>query len=92
MITFSFIVNCFDLKQCSCGRKQSGGYLDGAAPDGVMGLGPGQISVPTVLAKAGMIQNSFSLCFDENGSGRIIFGDQGNLPQQSTLFLPIAEK
>ncbi|XVE95356.1 hypothetical protein REPUB_Repub02eG0089900 [Reevesia pubescens] len=24
-----------------CGRKQSGGYLDGAAPDGLMGLGPG---------------------------------------------------
>ncbi|VVA13749.1 PREDICTED: aspartic [Prunus dulcis] len=75
-----------------CGRKQSGGYLEGAAPDGVMGLGPGEISVPSVLAKAGMIQNSFSLCFDDNGSGRILFGDQGNLAQHSTPFLPAAGK
>uniref|UniRef100_A0A6N2MV78 Peptidase A1 domain-containing protein n=1 Tax=Salix viminalis TaxID=40686 RepID=A0A6N2MV78_SALVM len=36
-----------------CGRKQSGSYFDGAAPDGVMGLGPGDISVPSLLAKAG---------------------------------------
>ncbi|XP_070670112.1 aspartic proteinase-like protein 1 isoform X2 [Malus domestica] len=75
-----------------CGRKQTGGYLEGAAPDGVMGLGPGEISVPSVLAKAGMIQNSFSLCFDANGSGRILFGDQGHLAQQSTPFLPMEEK
>lgn len=75
-----------------CGRKQSGGYLEGAAPDGVMGLGPGEISVPSVLAKAGMIQNSFSLCFDDNGSGRILFGDQGNLAQHSTPFLPTEGK
>lgn len=79
-------------KQCSCGRKQTGGYLEGAAPDGVMGLGPGEISVPSVLAKAGMIQNSFSLCFDANGSGRILFGDQGHLAQQSTPFLPMEEQ
>ncbi|XP_057490332.1 aspartic proteinase-like protein 1 [Actinidia eriantha] len=71
-----------------CGRKQSGSYLDGAAPDGVMGLGPGDISVPSLLAKAGLIQNSFSLCIDETYSGRIVFGDQGLATQQSTLFLP----
>ncbi|KAG2709240.1 hypothetical protein I3760_05G229200 [Carya illinoinensis] len=73
-----------------CGRKQSGGYLDGAAPDGVMGLGPGNISVPSLLAKAGLVRNSFSLCFDEKDSGRILFGDEGLATQQSTLFLPIA--
>ncbi|KAK4341420.1 hypothetical protein RND71_039921 [Anisodus tanguticus] len=33
-----------------CGSKQSGSYLNGAAPDGVMGLGPGEISVPSLLA------------------------------------------
>lgn len=66
--------------------------MEGAAPDGVMGLGPGEISVPSVLAKAGMIQNSFSLCFDDNGSGRILFGDQGNLAQHYTPFLPAAGK
>ncbi|GFY85797.1 eukaryotic aspartyl protease family protein [Actinidia rufa] len=74
--------------QVSCGRKQSGSYLDGSAPDGVMGLGPGDISVPSLLAKAGLIQNSFSLCIDETYSGRIVFGDQGLATQQSTLFLP----
>jgi hypothetical protein len=54
-----------------------------------MGLGPGDISVPSLLAKAGLIQNCFSLCFDENDSGRILFGDRGHASQQSTPFLPI---
>ena len=82
----------FTLFQFSCGRKQTGGYLDGAAPDGLMGLGPGNVSVPSLLAKAGLIQNSFSICFDENGSGRIYFGDKGLASQQSTPFLPIGGK
>ncbi|KAE8704907.1 Aspartic proteinase-like protein 1 [Hibiscus syriacus] len=71
-----------------CGMKQSGGYLDGVAPDGLMGLGPGEASVPSVLAKAGLICNSFSMCFDEEDSGRIYFGDKGPPTQQSTHFLP----
>ncbi|GLT68866.1 hypothetical protein SLA2020_410610 [Shorea laevis] len=71
-----------------CGMKQTGGYLDGVAPDGLMGLGLGEISVPSFLAKAGLIQNSFSLCFDEDDSGRIYFGDHGTAIQQSTSFLP----
>ncbi|KAK6258934.1 hypothetical protein SCA6_013408 [Theobroma cacao] len=71
-----------------CGMKQSGGYLDGVAPDGLMGLGPGEISVPSFLAKAGLIRNSFSMCFDEEDSGRIYFGDEGPATQQSTQFLP----
>ncbi|XVF36775.1 hypothetical protein REPUB_Repub19eG0087500 [Reevesia pubescens] len=75
-----------------CGRKQTGGYLDGAAPDGLMGLGPGNISVPSLLAKAGLVQNSFSICLDENGSGRIYFGDKGLASQQSTPFLPVGGK
>ncbi|XP_075639744.1 aspartic proteinase-like protein 1 isoform X1 [Castanea sativa] len=76
----------------SCGRIQSGSYLNGAAPDGVMGLGLGDISVPSLLAKAGLIQNSFSICFDENDSGRILFGDEVFATQQSTPFLPSAGK
>lgn len=71
-----------------CGMKQSGGYLDGIAPDGLMGLGLGEISVPTFLAKAGLTANSFSICIDDEGSGRIFFGDQGPNTQQSTSFLP----
>ncbi|XP_031264338.1 aspartic proteinase-like protein 1 isoform X1 [Pistacia vera] len=70
-----------------CGMKQSGGYLDGVAPDGLMGLGLGEVSVPSLLAKAGLIRNSFSMCFDEDDSGRIFFGDQGPATQQSTAFL-----
>lgn len=67
--------------------KQSGGYLDGVAPDGLMGLGLGEVSIPSLLAKAGLIRNSFSMCFDEDDSGRIFFGDQGPATQQSTAFL-----
>ena len=69
--------------------KQSGGYLDGVAPDGLMGLGPGEISVPSFLAKSGLVHNTFSVCFNEDGSGRIFFGDQGSPIQQSTAFLPL---
>ncbi|XP_028771909.1 aspartic proteinase-like protein 1 [Neltuma alba] len=72
-----------------CGRRQSGDYLNGAAPDGVMGLGPGSISVPSLLAKAGLIKDSFSICLNENDSGRILFGDQGHASQQYTPFVPV---
>ncbi|XP_027331611.1 aspartic proteinase-like protein 1 [Abrus precatorius] len=70
-----------------CGRKQTGDYLEGVAPDGVLGLGPGSLSVPSLLAKAGIIRNSFSICLNENESGRILFGDQGHVTQHSTPFL-----
>ncbi|XP_042494701.1 aspartic proteinase-like protein 1 isoform X2 [Macadamia integrifolia] len=75
-----------------CGRKQSGGYLDGVAPDGLLGLGFGDISVPSLLAKSGLVRNSFSICFNENDSGRIFFGDQGLATQQSTPLLPFDGK
>ncbi|KAF5480805.1 hypothetical protein F2P56_001518 [Juglans regia] len=72
-----------------CGMKQSGGYLDGVAPDGLMGLGLGELAVPSILAKAGLVRNSFSMCFNEDDSGRIFFGDLGPATQQSTSFLPL---
>lgn len=86
------VLMIIDFYECSCGRKQTGDYLHGAGPDGVLGLGPGNISVPSLLAKAGLIQNSFSICLDENESGRIIFGDQGHVTQHSTPFLPMYGK
>lgn len=52
-----------------------------------MGLGRGEISVPSRLAKAGLIPNSFSLCFTEDDSGRLFFGDQGIAGEQTTSFL-----
>lgn len=72
-----------------CGRRQSGGYLDGIAPDGLLGLGFGNISVPSILARSGLVHNSFSMCFQDDDSGRIFFGDQGVSPQQSTPFVPL---
>lgn len=87
------VVKIISFYECSCGRKQGGDFLAGAAPNGLLGLGPGSISVPSLLAKAGLIQNSFSLCLNENGSGRILFGDQGDVTQQrSTPFLPVYGK
>lgn len=78
--------------QISCGRKQTGAYLDGAAPDGLMGLGPGDLSVPSLLAKAGLVRNTFSICFDDNYSGTLFFGDQGLEAQKSTSFVPVEGK
>ncbi|XP_057783757.1 aspartic proteinase-like protein 1 isoform X4 [Salvia miltiorrhiza] len=75
-----------------CGSKQTGGYLSGVAPDGLLGLGLGEISVASFLAKAGYIRNSFSLCFNEDDSGRLLFGDQGIAGQQTTPFLPLHGK
>lgn len=66
--------------------------MDGVAPDGLLGLGLGEISVPSFLAKTGVVHNSFSMCFDEEGSGRIYFGDQGIASQDSTPFLPLDGK
>jgi len=74
-----------------CGRKQSGSYLDGIAPDGLLGLGMADISVPSFLARAGLVRNSFSMCFNKD-SGRIFFGDQGVPTQQSTPFVPLNGK
>ncbi|XP_062221992.1 aspartic proteinase-like protein 1 isoform X2 [Phragmites australis] len=75
-----------------CGRKQSGDYLDGIAPDGLLGLGMADISVPSFLARAGLVRNSFSMCFKQDDSGRIFFGDQGVSTQQSTPFVPLYGK
>ncbi|KAF8729906.1 hypothetical protein HU200_017368 [Digitaria exilis] len=75
-----------------CGRKQSGDYLDGIAPDGLLGLGMANISVPSFLARAGLVRNSFSMCFKEDNSGRIFFGDQGVSTQQATPFVPLYGK
>ncbi|CAN4122237.1 unnamed protein product [Withania somnifera] len=74
-----------------CGSKQSGNYLNGAAPDGLMGLGPGEISVPSLLAKSGFIPRSFSLCFGKRNSGTIFFGDQGPENQRRSSFVSLDE-
>ena len=71
-----------------CGQVQSGNFLDGGAPDGLLGLGFGAIALPNSLAKSNSVRNSFSMCFQPDGSGTILFGDKGLPTQQMTPFLP----
>ncbi|KAI9080500.1 hypothetical protein K1719_037614 [Acacia pycnantha] len=67
-----------------CGKVQTGSFLTGAAPNGLFGLGIENISVPSILAKKGLTSNSFSMCFGDDGSGRIRFGDNGSSDQRKT--------
>ncbi|KAK8673316.1 hypothetical protein V6N13_111662 [Hibiscus sabdariffa] len=67
-----------------CGKVQTGSFLDGAAPNGLFGLGVDNISVPSILAKEKLVSNSFSLCFGYDGVGRITFGDKGSSDQGET--------
>ncbi|XP_059623429.1 aspartyl protease family protein 1-like [Cornus florida] len=69
-----------------CGMIQTGSFLDGAAPNGLFGLGMENISVPSTLASDGLVANSFSMCFGQDGIGRISFGDKGSSNQAETPF------
>ncbi|KAJ4714132.1 aspartyl protease family protein 1-like [Melia azedarach] len=69
-----------------CGKVQTGLFLNGAAPNGLFGLGMDNTSVPSILANQGLIPNSFSMCFGSDGSGRISFGDKGSSGQGETPF------
>ena len=71
---------------CSCGRVQTGSFLDSAAPNGLFGLGMEKVSVPSTLARSGITSNSFSMCFGRDGVGRINFGDNGSSDQEETPF------
>ncbi|KAL8160517.1 hypothetical protein V2J09_002054 [Rumex salicifolius] len=70
-----------------CGQRQTGTFLTGGAPNGLFGLGMGDISVPSVLASKNITANSFSMCFNRNGVGRISFGDKGTYDQAETPFI-----
>ncbi|XP_058009110.1 aspartyl protease family protein 1 isoform X2 [Hevea brasiliensis] len=69
-----------------CGERQTGAFSDGAAPNGLFGLGMGNLSVPSTLARERATSNSFSMCFGPDGIGRISFGDTGNSYQEHTPF------
>lgn len=69
-----------------CGQVQTGSFLDSAAPNGLFGLGMNKISVPSTLSSAGFASDSFSMCFGDDGIGRISFGDNGSSDQQETQF------
>ncbi|RCV23230.1 hypothetical protein SETIT_4G282300v2 [Setaria italica] len=71
-----------------CGQVQTGAFLDGAGFDGLLGLGMDRVSVPSVLAARGLVaSNSFSMCFSDDGVGRINFGDAGSPGQSETRFI-----
>ncbi|XP_072966234.1 aspartyl protease family protein 1-like [Typha angustifolia] len=67
-----------------CGQVQTGSFLDGAAPNGLFGLGLENISVPSILSSKGFASDSFSMCFGNDGIGRINFGDKGSSDQEET--------
>ncbi|KAK4583874.1 hypothetical protein RGQ29_021839 [Quercus rubra] len=69
-----------------CGKNETGIFLEGAAPNGLMGLGLNNISVPSTLARNGLGPNSFSMCFGSDVIGRINFGDNGTSDQKATPF------
>ncbi|CAM6039322.1 unnamed protein product [Sphagnum compactum] len=74
-----------------CGTNQTGGFVQGSsASDGLLGLGLADISVPSTMARQGVAQNSFSMCFALDGSGRIVFGDRGPPKQPSTPLVKIS--
>jgi hypothetical protein len=71
-----------------CGQVQTGAFLTGAGFDGLLGLGMDNVSVPSVLAASGVVaSNSFSMCFSDDGVGRINFGDAGSAGQSETPFV-----
>ncbi|KAL6513311.1 hypothetical protein OROGR_020797 [Orobanche gracilis] len=69
-----------------CGIIQTGDFLDGAAVNGLFGLGMDNVSVPSILSNKGLTANSFSMCFGPDGLGRINFGDKGSPGQKVTPF------
>ncbi|GAB2282875.1 hypothetical protein Dimus_017409 [Dionaea muscipula] len=72
---------------CRCGMVETGSFLSGGAPNGLIGLGIQSISVPSTLASKNITANSFSMCFRPDGTGRISFGDQGSSDQSETPFV-----
>ncbi|CAK9211412.1 unnamed protein product [Sphagnum troendelagicum] len=75
-------------KRKRCGQTQTGDFLNGTlAPDGVLGLGTGNISVLGTLKRELGLLDSFSICTSFSATGRIAFGDKGPITQQTTPFV-----
>ena len=56
-------------------------------PNGLLGLGIYNLSVPSTLARNGLVPDSFSMCFGPDlENGRITFGDTGNSDQKEAPF------
>ncbi|KAL8168393.1 hypothetical protein V2J09_009892 [Rumex salicifolius] len=70
-----------------CGEIQTGGFLNGGAPNGLLGLDLRRVSVPSILATQNLTADSFSMCFGPGVVGRISFGDKGSSDQAETPFV-----
>ncbi|XP_023544616.1 aspartyl protease family protein 1-like [Cucurbita pepo subsp. pepo] len=70
-----------------CGKVQTGIFSNVAA-NGLLGLGMGKISVPSLLASQELTPDSFSMCFGYDGYGNIDFGDIGPSDQRETSLKP----
>ncbi|KAL2644348.1 hypothetical protein R1flu_011935 [Riccia fluitans] len=70
-----------------CGQVQTGSFLDGGVPDGLIGLGLQDFSVPASLAKTGLMADSFSMCLGPDFTGRVVFGDLGGKSLTKTRLL-----
>ncbi|CAB62657.2 putative protein [Arabidopsis thaliana] len=77
-----------------CGQKQTGLFQRNNSVNGVLGLGIKGYSVPSLLAKANITANSFSMCFGRviGNVGRISFGDRGYTDQEETPFISVAPR
>ncbi|CAH9136183.1 unnamed protein product, partial [Cuscuta epithymum] len=73
-----------------CASNVTGLFLGVSAFNGLLGLGPGtgpdDMDALSILAAQGIVGNSFSLCFQPSGKGRLIFGDKGTPNQRETPF------
>ncbi|CAO2830658.1 unnamed protein product [Amaranthus hypochondriacus] len=67
-----------------CGKVETGTFLSSGAPNGLLGLGLDSISLPSMLASQKVAADSFSMCFGDDGLGRITFGDKGSSDQNET--------
>ncbi|KAG7034068.1 Aspartyl protease family protein 1 [Cucurbita argyrosperma subsp. argyrosperma] len=70
-----------------CGKVQTG-IFSSIAINGLLGLGMGKISVPSLLASQELTPDSFSMCFGYDGYGNIDFGDIGPSDQRETSLNP----
>nr|POF23317.1 aspartyl protease family protein 1 [Quercus suber] len=71
---------------CSCGQHLNPGSPANLPPNGILGLGINNLSVPSILASNGLVSNSFSMCFGADDLGRITFGDTGSSDQKIAPF------
>jgi hypothetical protein len=57
------------------------------APNGILGLGTREISMPNTLNRKLGLLDSFSVYTNFNGIGKIMFGNNGRINQKTIPFI-----